>query len=473
MKRIALAGLTLTAVSAAGVGGYWAGVRGLPAPGLHEWFGVERTLAAAEPTGAVIYYQDPDGEPVYAATPRQTGDGRAFRAVRASEDASFEDTTPAAAEAAVPASSSRILYYRNPMGLPDTSPTPKKDSMGMDYIPVREGEDNDGSTVKVSPGKLQRTGVRTEPAAMRSVSLPVRASGTIQLDEGRIAVVTLRTQGFIEKVEAVTTGDVVRKGQTLMRVYSREIAAAAAQYLSTEAGNSAAGQDALAGARRRLEILDVPLGFIDEIGRTRKVPLTVGWPAPRDGIVIERAAIDGMMANPGDVMFRLADTSVVWALVDVAERDLDRIAIGQSVAVRPRSRPNSSFIGRVDLVYPQINRETRTARVRVKLANPDMALLPDMFVDAEIETGGGKPIIAVPSSAVIDSGEKQVVIVDKGEGRFEPRQVTLGQRGDGFVEIRSGVAAGEPVVTSATFLIDAESNLKAALQGLAVQEQPK
>lgn len=343
----------------------------------------------------------------------------------------------------------------------------------MDYIPVREGEDNDGSTVKVSPGKLQRTGVRTEPAAMRSVSLPVRASGTIQLDEGRIAVVTLRTQGFIEKVEAVTTGDVVRKGQTLMRVYSREIAAAAAQYLSTEAGNSAAGQDALAGARRRLEILDVPLGFIDEIGRTRKVPLTVGWPAPRDGIVIERAAIDGMMANPGDVMFRLADTSVVWALVDVAERDLDRIAIGQSVAVRPRSRPNSSFIGRVDLVYPQINRETRTARVRVKLANPDMALLPDMFVDAEIETGGGKPIIAVPSSAVIDSGEKQVVIVDKGEGRFEPRQVTLGQRGDGFVEIRSGVAAGEPVVTSATFLIDAESNLKAALQGLAVQEQPK
>ena len=473
MKRIALAGLALAAVSAAGVGGYWAGVRGLPAPGLHEWFGVERTLAAAAPAGAVIYYRDPDGQPAYSATPRQTGDGRAFRAVRASEDANFEDTPPAA-KAAGPASASRILYYRNPMGLPDTSPTPKKDSMGMDYIPVREGEDNDGSTVKVSAGKLQRTGVRTEPAKMRAVSLPVRSSGTIQLDEGRIAVVTLRAQGFVEKVQAVPTGDVVRKGQTLMRVYSREIAAAAAQYLSTEAGgNSAAGQDALAGARRRLEILDVPPGFIDEIGQTRKVPLTVSWPAPRDGIVIERTAIDGMMANPGDVMFRLADTSVVWALVDVAERDLERIAIGQSVAVRPRSRPNSSFIGRVDLVYPQINRETRTARVRVKLANPDLALLPDMYVDAEIETGGGKPIIAVPSSAVIDSGEKQVVIVDKGEGRFEPRQVTLGQRGDGFVEIRSGVAAGEPVVTSATFLIDAESNLKAALQSLAVQEEPK
>lgn len=469
MKRITLAGLTLATVSAAGGGGYWAGVRGIPAPGLHEWFGIERTLAVAEPTGPVIYYQDPDGKPVYAAAPRQNADGRAFRAVRASEDASFEDTPPPAA----PGGSPRILYYRNPMGLPDTSPTPKKDSMGMDYIPVREGEDSDDSTVKVSFGKLQRSGVRTEPAEMRSVSQPVRAAGTIQLDEQRIAVVTLRTQGFIEKVEAVTTGDVVRKGQALMRVYSREIAAAAAQYLSIEGGNTAAGQDALAGARRRLEILDVPPGFIDEIDRTRKVPLTVEWPAPRDGIVIERAAIDGMMAEPGDVMFRLADTSVVWALLDVPERDLERIAIGQSVAVGLRSRPNSSFTGRVDLVYPQINRETRTARVRVKLANPDSALLPDMYVDAEIETGSDKPIIAVPSSAVIDSGERQVVIIDKGDGRFEPRQVTLGQRGDGFIEIRSGVASGEPVVTSATFLIDAESNLKAALQGLATQEGPK
>lgn len=468
MKRIALTGLALAAILAAGVGGYWAGVRGIPAPGLRELFDAVGVPAAAEPadTGAVIYYRDPDGKPAYSATPRQTGDGRAFRAVHASEDVSFEDKPPATAEAA---GARRVLYYRNPMGLPDTSPVPKKDSMGMDYIPVYDGEESDGSTVKVSPGKLQRTGVRTEPAQMRAVSLPVRAPGTIQLDEGRVAVVALRTQGFIEKVETVTTGDAVRKGQTLMRVYSREVAAAAAQYLSTEAGSNAAGPNSLAGARRRLEILDVPPGFIDEIDRTRKVPLAVDWPAPRDGIVIERAAIDGMMANPGDVMFRLADTSVVWALVDVAERDLDRIAIGQSVVVKPRSRPNRSFVGRIDLIYPQINRETRTARVRVELANPDLALLPDMYVDADIQTGSGKPIVAVPSSAVIDSGEKQVVIVDKGEGRFEPREVTLGQRGDGFVQITAGIEAGEPVVTSANFLIDAESNLKAALQGLATQ----
>lgn len=422
------------------------------------------------PDGQVIYYRDPDGRPSYSAEPRRTSDGRDYVAVRASEDVSFENAPVPQAQTADP---KRILYYRNPMGLPDTSPMPKKDSMGMDYLPVYAGEEDDGTTVKVSPGKLQRSSVRSEPAARRVLSIPVRAPGTIQLDERRVAVVALRSQSFIEKVEDVTTGERVRKGQPLMRFYSPDIASAAAQYLSVITQASGSGPLLADGARRRLENLEVPMEFLNEIERTRKVPMTITWPAPRDGIILERAAVDGMRAMPGDVMFRLADVSVVWALVDVAERELPMMRVGESVTVRPRGEADRVFTGKINLIYPQINKETRTARVRVELANPDSILLPDMYVEAEIATGTEKPVIALPNSSVIDSGNRQVVIVDKGEGRFEPRAVKLGRRGEGFVEVREGVAEGDVVVTSANFLIDAESNLKAALRGLAPSEPPQ
>ena len=198
-------------------------------------------LATTAPTGAVIYYRDPDGKPAYSAEPRKTREGRDYAPVRAIEDVSFEENTAhedhgALPEAVPPSSVRKILYYRNPMGLPDTSAVPKKDSMGMDYIPVYEGETDDGATIKVSPGKLQRTGVRSEPVRRHVISRPVRAPGSVQLDERRVSVVSLRSEGFLEKVENVTTGDRVRAGQPLMRVYSPEISAAAAQYLSVVAG---------------------------------------------------------------------------------------------------------------------------------------------------------------------------------------------------------------------------------------------
>jgi Cu(I)/Ag(I) efflux system membrane fusion protein len=183
--------------------------------------------------------------------------------------------------------------------------------------------------------------------------------------------------------------------------------------------------------------------------------------------VLERNAVEGMRAQPGDVLFRVADTSVVWAMVDVAERDLGAIAVGQPVTVKARSFPGREFQGKISVVYPQVNRETRTARVRIELPNADGALLPDMYVDAEIDTGNPAAVLAIPDSAVLDTGSKQAVLVDKGEGRFEPRDVKLGHRGNGYVEVREGVAEGEPVVISANFLIDAESNLKAALKGFA------
>jgi Cu(I)/Ag(I) efflux system membrane fusion protein len=179
-----------------------------------------------------------------------------------------------------------------------------------------------------------------------------------------------------------------------------------------------------------------------------------------------------MRAQPGDVLFRVADISVVWAMIDVAERDLGALAVGQPVSIRARGWPGRAFSGSIAVVYPQVNRDTRTARVRVELANSDAALLPDMYVDADINTGSPEPVLAVPESAVLDTGSRQAVFVDKGEGRFEPRAIELGHRGEGYVEVRDGVAEGEPVVVSANFLIDAESNLRAALKGFAEAGAP-
>jgi membrane fusion protein, copper/silver efflux system len=178
-----------------------------------------------------------------------------------------------------------------------------------------------------------------------------------------------------------------------------------------------------------------------------------------------------MRAAPGTVLFRIADHQVVWAIADIAERDLGLISIGQKVSVRPRAYPNRTFSGEVALIYPHMNAQTRTARIRVELPNPDELLRPDMYADIEIATGSENPVLTVSASAVIDSGERQLVLLDKGEGRFEPRAVKLGRRGDGRVEIVDGLTEGDKVVVSANFLIDAESNLKAALQGLTGGEK--
>jgi Cu(I)/Ag(I) efflux system membrane fusion protein len=455
MKRVVSMIVVLAALAAAGTGGYWAGKQGLSVrlPAIAK-------PPASAPSGPVIYYQDPDGKPFYAAGPNQTADGRPYRAVLASEDVNFDEPVTAASEP----STKRILYYRNPMGLPDVSKTPKKDSMGMDYIPVYEGEDTDSSAVKVSAGKIQRIGVRSEPAALRVIAMPLRAPGTIQLDERRISVISLRSEAFVETVENITTGSEVRKGQPLMQVYSPVIASAAAEYAATLGlkGEPTGPQ----GSRQRLLNLSASPELVDEIQRTRQVPLTFTWSSPRSGIVLERNVSNGMRIVPGDALFRIADHSVVWAIVDVAERDLAAVSEGQPVTVRARSYPDRTFTGKVALVYPHLSPATRTVRVRIELPNADHLLLPDMYAEAEIDTGSGEKVIAVPDSAVIDSGDRQIVIVDRGEGRFEPRKVRLGRRGAGYVEIKEGVSDGEAVVSSANFLIDAESNLKAALNGL-------
>lgn len=458
MRRAPLILAGLAALGAAGSAGYY--------------FGESRTTASAV-AGAVIpasnaaeadtilYYRDPTGAPSYSSVPKKTKSGADYIPVTADEAAK----PPAAQKAET--TDRKILYYRNPMGLPDTSPVPKKDSMGMDYIPVYADESGDGSSVKISLGKIQRSGVRSEPATRRSLSTAVHASGTVSLDERRQAVVSLRFEGWIEKVEDVTTGVMVRKGQPLVRVYSPLLSAAAADYAATQRFQGGNTTGLTGGSRQRLDNLGVPEETIQQIEKSGKVPLTVVWRAPRDGIVLERNVTDGQRTMPGDVLFRLADISNVWVLADVAERDLPHVAIGQTATVRPRGYPDQISIGKVDLIYPEINASTRTVRVRIELANPQGLLRPNMYADVELAADSEAPVLAVPVSAVINNGTAHIVLLDKGEGRFEPRVVETGQRGEDYIEIKHGLSENERVVVSATFLIDAESNLQNALRGMA------
>ena len=490
--------VTITTISLAGGAGFYIGKHGVPPeimdalpdtvamavaaklqPSDDKMAMADQKMAKAA-SGPVIYYKAPDGSPAFSAVPLKDAKGMDYIAVRASEDVGF-DPKPAMKDAAMEdkpmaepsmagGGERKIKYYRNPMGLPDTSPMPKKDSMGMDYLPVYEGDDADDGTIKLTAGKLQKTGVRSEPVELQAITVPIRAPGTIQVDERMVSLVTLRFEGFIDAVENVTTGDRVKKGEPLMKIYGPGLSTAAAEYVTAL---GAAGTEGSKGARRKLENMDVPEAAIREIERSRKVPASLTWSAPQDGLVMQRNAVNGMRAAPGDVLFQVADTSKVWALIDLSERDIAMAKVGQTVMIRPRGMADYVVEGKIALIYPHINKETRTGRVRIELDNMDGKLLPDLYVDAEILTGSDIPVLTVADSAVIDSGDRQIVIIDKGDGKFEPRPVKIGQRGNGRTEITEGVSNGDQVVVSANFLIDAESNLKSALQGLSAPESAK
>jgi Cu(I)/Ag(I) efflux system membrane fusion protein len=430
--------------------------------------------SAAERT--ILYYRDPTGAPLWSATPKNDAQGRAYLPVYDDAEPTF---TPLPAKPQAPQGERRILFYRNPMGLPDTSPTPKKDTMGMDYIPVYEGDDQNGATVKLSLDKIQRTGVRTEPAQMRVLVQPVRAVGTIAIDERRLTVVTLRSDGYIEDLFVNTTGQSVRAGEPLFRVYSPQIQMAQIDLLfaASTGQREITGADAehsVNGAVQKLRNLGVPESRIREIRDSGINPRTVDWPAPASGTVIVKRIIDGQRVSAGDELYRIADLSHVWVIADVAESDLGDIKPGIGATATFRAYRSQSVDGTVTFIYPEVRTETRTVRVRIEVPNPDGLLKPDMYADVVFHVEGDRtPVTSVPTSAVIDNGTQQIVLVAKGEGRFEPRPVKLGRRGDGYVEIVEGLQQGEEIVTTATFLIDAESNLQTALKSFTDQERAK
>jgi Cu(I)/Ag(I) efflux system membrane fusion protein len=472
MHRLAGVALLGVGVTAGGAGGYWYAQHPLTAV-----VSPVATNTAVAADRAIIYYRDPNGAPYWSATPKKDKDGRDYLPVYEDEEPTFGPGGEIKKSAPKTADSRKVLYYRNPMGLPDTSPVPKKDSMGMDYIPVYEGEDqDDGTTVRVGLDKVQRSGVRTETVETRSIVRPVRGVGTIMHDEGRITVVSMRSEGFIEDLFVNRTGQHVHAGEPLFRVFSIDIVRAQSD-LSVLRNPSRTGPDVardIESAALRLRNLGVPESRIREVREKGTNPRTLDWPAPATGDVIEKRIINGQRVAAGDELYRIADHTHLWVIADVAESDLAAIKIGMRATVTVRAYMSQPIEGEVTFIYPELKPETRTARVRIEVPNPDGRLKIDMYADVVFQAGAGEtPVVAVPTSALIDSGNRQVVLVAKGEGRFEPRPVKVGRRGDGYVEILEGVRKGEDVVTSATFLIDAESNLRAALRAFTQPEASK
>ena len=440
------------------------------------------TSTAAAADRQPLYYQDPTGKPDYSPTPKKDTQGRDYVPVYEEQG---ELSTKPTAQPATPQKERKVLYYRNPMGLPDTSPVPKKDSMSMDYIPVYADEAGAAGTVKIAPERIQTLGVRTEVAARRSLARSVRAVGTVMADERRIGVVNPKFEGWIERVLVNTTGQPVRRGEPLAEIYSPDLALAQQEYLvARNAAASMAHADPMtrdnaraiaAAALSRLRNWDISADQLARLQRTGAATRTLILTAPVGGVVMEKPALQGMHFAAGDMLYRITDLSTVWLMADVFEQDLAQIRPGQAAAIALQAYPGRTFSGRVAFVYPTVTAQTRTAKVRIEIPNPDLLLKLDMYATVEIAAPvDAAPVLAIPDSAVLDTGTKQTVLVDRGEGRFEPRAVKLGPKADGYVTVLDGVAEGEKVVVGANFLIDAESNLRAALQNFAApQDQGK
>jgi len=468
MRRLLFGLALLACVAAASAGGYWFGRK-------QENASSQLNIAAAPAQAAerkVLYYRNPMGQSDTSLVPKKDSMGMDYIPVYAGEDASAS----AQVQPARPSSSTgKIRFYRNPMGLSDTSPVPKKDSMGMDYIPVYEGDEPDDGSVKISPARVQKLGVRSEAAEMRNLARTIRAVGSVQADERGLFVVNTKFEGYIDKLHVNTTGEQVRRGEPLMEVYAPELVAAEQEYLLAlrsykemgRAGNElrASARQLADAALQRLRNWDISDDQIKQLQRSGKVTRTLTLRAPTDGVVMEKMAVEGTRFMPGEPLYRIADLSTVWLIADVFEQDLGMVREGQDAKVTVNAYPGVVFPGKVDFIYPTVMQDTRTGRVRVTISNTDGRLKTGMYGNVALAAAVGTgPVLTVQDSAVIDSGTRQIVLVERGEGKFEPREVKLGAHADGFYEIRDGLKTDERVVVSANFLIDAESNLKAALK---------
>jgi Cu(I)/Ag(I) efflux system membrane fusion protein len=458
---------------ATGIAAALAAVFAVYAARSHTWTlqpGVGRaepsTVSSARTPAArkMLYWKHPDAL-LYSGTAQSTVDGRAFIPIYDDQEPDFPESKPAAA-AVQKGGPRKLLYYRNPMGLADTSPVPKKDWMGMDYIAVYEGEEEEAGTVKVSLDKVQRSGVRTARVERQTLVQTIRAPGTAKADERTLRIVALRADGFVEKLYVNETGKAVRAGEPLFRVYSPLMVSAQVDYRTATSGGLGGRNEV--GGLQKLKNLEVPEAVVEALRKGEPPQMSFDWPSPATGVVLQKRVIEGQMARAGEELYRIADLTTIWVIADVAEQDVGLVTLGALAKLSFRALPGQVFEGRVSFVLHELDAATRTAKARIEVKNPDLLLKHEMYADVEIAAGAAQaPALLVPLSALIDSGNRQVVIVAKGEGRFQPRAVKVGRRSSEQVELLEGVQEGDDVVTSANFLIDAESNLKAALQAFS------
>ena len=380
----------------------------------------------------------------------------------------------------------KIAFYRSPMNPTQTSPIPRKDEMGMDYVAVYEDEVKGGaetvegySTVRLDPMRQQLIGLRTAPVTRAQIGTAWRTVGRVAVDETRVRRINVKVDGFVEKLYVDFVGKPVRRGQALFALYSPELVSAQNEYLlaaRTRAQLGPAGQrtgdELVEAARRRLELWDVPRSEIAHLDHGGAPLRTLTLYSPIAGVVTAKSVVQGSKITAGDTPFEVTDLSRVWVLADAYESDIARVKVGTPATLRIDALPNRLFKGQVGFVDPLVDPKTRTAKIRVSFANPDLDLKPDMFGEVAFE-GTTREGLRVPVDAVIDSGAQKVVFVSLGDGRFQPREITAGTQTTEFVEVLSGLSEGDQVVTRANFLIDSESRLKSALAAMAQKAAPK
>lgn len=373
-------------------------------------------------------------------------------------------------ETAAAAGPEKKVMYRSTMMPNEVSDKPGKDSMGMDMVPFEVEESGTVTEVggriqvKISPERQQLIGIKTAPVRSQPIRKLIKAVGRVDYAEPNLSIVNLKFDGWVEKLFVNSTGRAVGKGEPLFDIYSPELVAAEQEYLIALRAGAVLGDASsiLKSAREKLRLWDIPDSQVEELGRTGQFKKTVTVYSPGSGIVIEKNVIQGQKIMSGENLFKIADLSRVWILGEIYEYELPFIKTGQEAKISLSYYPGESFTGRITYIYPYLKPETRTNQVRIEADNPGLKLKPEMFAGLEIYVDYGTKL-TVPSDAVLDAGDTKIVFVAKGDGYFEPREVKLGVRGTDMVEVLGGVSDGENVVTSATFLIDSESSLKAAL----------
>jgi membrane fusion protein, copper/silver efflux system len=332
-------------------------------------------------------------------------------------------------------------------------------------------------TIQISPERQQLIGVKIGTVEMKSLEKVIRTVGRFDYDEERIGTVSPKIGGWIEDLYVDFTGKFVNQGEPLLTIYSPELVSTQEEYLlalraKKDLAKSPFGEVALSGdslaesARRRLKLWDISDDQIKALEETGQPKKTLTLYSPFSGFVLEKAAYKGMNVMPGMALFKLADLSVVWLYADIYEYELPFIRLGQQASVQVTYIPGEVFTGKIIYIYPSLNPETRTAKVRLELLNSHGKFKPEMYANVEIKVRLGQKL-TVPEGAIIDTGVRQLAIIDKGNGYFEPKEVKVTRGTEDYYEVISGLKAGERVVTSANFLVDSESNLKEALGGMA------
>jgi Cu(I)/Ag(I) efflux system membrane fusion protein len=375
-----------------------------------------------------------------------------------------EPTAPAGKGAA--AAQGKPLYYRHPHDPKRTSPEPKQDEMGMDYVPVYA--DAAGPEVRISPAVVNNLGVRTAAVEMGAPERRAVTVGYVAFDERRMRQVQPRAEGWIEGLAVRAMGETVKAGQLLFTLYSPMLESAQQEYLDAQRiGN----RDLVEASRERLRALGLDAGTAERLGRAGRTSGRVPYYAPIGGVVTELAVREGAMVSPNMMALTITELGSLWVIAEVPESQAAWVRAGTAAEIRLPSLPGETLAGRVEYVYPELNMETRTLRARIVLEDSGPGLRPNMLANVTLVGEAGEPAVMIPRSALIRSGSEDRVVVALGEGRFAPRRVIVGAESGDRVVIRDGLAEGEQVVVTGQFLLDSEANLRAGMERLGEASQ--